>query len=157
METVDAKNIKICLVCSSGGHFFQLHSLKEVWGGVERFWVTFHKEDTSALLRDEKSYWAYAPTNRNITNLIRNFFLAIKVLRKERPTVLLSTGAGIGVPFLIVAKIMGITTIYIESLTRLDDLSLSAKLAYIAIDHLFVQWPELSGRWKKARYVGQVL
>lgn len=149
--------MKICLVCSSGGHFFQMYMLKEVWQGFEHFWVTFAKADTRSLLKDERVYWAYFPTNRNLKNLIRNLFLAIKILKRERPDVIISTGAGVSVPFLYAGKILGKKTIYLESLTRIKELSLSGRLVYPLVDRFLVQWPELSRRYPKALYRGEIL
>lgn len=149
--------MQISLVCSSGGHFFQLYSLKKYWEEFEHFWVTFPGRDTTSILRNEKVYWAYYPTNRNIKNLIKNIILAIKILKKKKPDVVISTGAGVSVPFIYIAKLLRIKTVYIESLTRIDGLSLSAKLVYPVVDHLIVQWPELEKRYVKAKFVGQVI
>ena len=149
--------MKICLVCSSGGHFSQLYSLRKFWEEFEHFWVTFPGRDTTSLLQNEKVYWAYYPTNRNIKNLIKNIILAIKILKKKKPDVVISTGAGVSVPFIYIAKLLRIKTIYIESLTRINGLSLSAKLVYPVVDHLIVQWPELENRYGKAKFVGQVI
>jgi len=149
--------MKICLVCSSGGHFSQLYSLRKFWEEFEHFWVTFPGRDTTSLLRNEKTYWAYYPTNRNIKNLIKNKSLAIKILKKKKPDIVISTGAGVSVPFIYIAKLLRIKTIYIESLTRINGLSLSAKLVYPVVDHLIVQWPELENRYGKAKFVGQVI
>ena len=48
---------KIGLICSSGGHLFQLYSLEEFWKEFKRFWVTFEKEDTNYLLKMRRSIW----------------------------------------------------------------------------------------------------
>jgi len=148
---------KIGLVCSSGGHFFELYSLEEFWKEFKHFWVTFEKEDTNYLLKNEKVYLAYSPTNRNIKNLFKNIILSFKILTKERPDLILSTGAGIAVPFIYAAKILRIKTIYIESLTRVVDLSLTGKLIYPIVDVLLVQWPELEKRYGKAKFEGQII
>ena len=84
-------------------------------------------------------------------------FLAFKILKEERPRVLISTGAGVAVPFIIVAKIKKIKTVYIESLGRINELSLSGRLVYKLVDKIFVQWPGLAEKYKKCEYYGQVL
>ena len=149
--------MKLCLVCSSGGHFIQTQFLKGVWEECERSWVTFLTGDTQSLLSNEKRYWAYFPTNRNLKNFFKNLFLAVKVLLKEHPEAIITTGAAVGVPFIYVGKVLGITTIYVESLTRVRDLSFSGKLVYPFVNHFLVQWPELEGRYPRARYRGKVL
>jgi UDP-N-acetylglucosamine transferase subunit ALG13 len=97
---------KIMLICSSGGHFKYAQSLNPF---LEQFqdvcWVTFQTSTTESVLKTEKSvYWAHSPTNRNLPNLLRNLILAFKVLRHEQPDLVLSTGAGIAVPFLFIGQ-----------------------------------------------------
>ena len=76
--------MKVCLVGSSGGHLAHLNMLKPFWSEHSRFWVTFDKEDARSVLSDEKFYPCYFPTNRNFKNLVKNTFLALKILRKEK-------------------------------------------------------------------------
>ena len=148
---------KLLLVCSSGGHFLQMYSLlNPLWKNYNRVWVSFEKSDTSSMLKDERSYWGYFPTNRNIPNLIRNAFLAWKILRKEKPDVVISTGAGISVPFLLLARFFGAKAIYIESFARKHNLSLTGKMVYFFVDFFFVQSEVLSEQYKKAIYKGTI-
>ncbi len=148
---------KLALVCSSGGHLFQLLSQCHFWKSKDRFWVSFPTIDAKYLLKDETVFWAHYPTNRSIKNLLRNLILSIKLLKKERPDVIISTGAGVAVPFILVGKLSGIKTIYIESITRSKDLSLTGYLVYTFVDKFLVQWPELAENHKRAEYQGQVI
>jgi beta-1,4-N-acetylglucosaminyltransferase len=148
---------KLMIVCSSGGHFYQMYLLKDFWENFERVWVTFPANDTKILLKGEKIIWAHHPTNRHIPNLIKNFFLARKVLIEECPSVIVSTGAGVCVPFIYVASLMGIKTIYVESLTRITTTSLSGRMISPVVNRLFVQWPELARKVTKAKFEGQVI
>jgi len=149
--------VKIALIASSGGHLFQLYSLKEFWSDKEHFWVSFPTEDANNMLSDEKFYRAYYPTNRNLINLVKNFFLAFKILRKEKPDAIISTGAGVAVPFIIAGHIIGVKTLYLESITRNKDLSMSAKLIYPFVDRLLVQWPELAEKYSKTEFKGRIV
>lgn len=148
---------KICLVCSSGGHLFQLYCLKQFWRTKKHFWVSFPTQDAQYLLGGEKKYWAYSPTNRNIKNLLKNFILAWQILKAEKPDLVISTGAGVAVPFIILARFLKIKTIYVESITRNEKLSLSAYLIYPFTEKIYVQWADLEKKYKKAEYYGQVL
>ena len=149
--------MKICLVCSSGGHFQELLRLRHAWQESEHFWVTFPGVDTNPLLAAEEMISAYHPTNRNLWNLFRNTIIAWQILKKKRPEIIISTGAGIAIPFFYLAKFFGIRTIYIESLTRIHSLSLTGKLLYPVADQFYVQWPGLARRLHKAVYKGQIL
>lgn len=144
----------LLIVCSSGGHLLQMHSLREAWEPFARVWVTFDKSDARSLLRDERVVHAFGPTNRNIPNLLRNVRLAWTVLRRERPSAILTTGAGVAVPFAWVGRLLRIPTVYVESVTRIEGLSLSARMIAPVATQLYAQWPELadasSGRIKFA-------
>jgi len=119
--------------------------------------VVFPTTDTDFLLKEERKIYAHYPTNRSISNLLRNFVLALRILREEKPDVIVSTGAGVAVPFLYWGRIMRILTIYIESLTRVNRLSLTGRLVYPFVNVFLVQWPGLASRYKRAYYHGQVI
>lgn len=148
--------MKVCLVGSSGGHWAHLYMLKKFWHDKERFWVTFDKEDARSLLKDEKMYSCYYPTNRNIKNLIRNTILAVKVLRKERPELIISSGAAVSVPFFYLGKLFGAKLIYIEVFDRIDKPTLSGRLVYPITDKFIVQWEEQKQVYKKAINLGSI-
>jgi len=151
------EKVKLCLVCSSGGHFQQLYSLKKFWSKYDRFWITFNSEDTRYLLNNEEKFFAYSPTNRNIKNLIRNSFLALKIIIREKPNFVISTGAGVCIPFFYVGKLLGAKVIYIESLTRVKELSLTGKVVYPVSDFFLVQHPELLKKYRKAIFKGRLI
>lgn len=146
--------MKICLVGSSGGHLAHLYMLKPFWEEKNHFWVTFNKEDANSMLKNENVYYCYFPTNRNIKNLIRNTFLAIKILFQEKPDLLISTGAAVAVPFFYIGKLMGKKLIYIEVFDRIDKSTLTGKLVYPITDIFIVQWEEMKKVYPKAINLG---
>ncbi|WP_242025784.1 sugar transferase [Leptolyngbya sp. FACHB-36] len=147
---------KLMLVCSSGGHFTAMQALKPFWARYNSLsWVTFRTPSTEAelLSRSDSMYWAHSPTNRNLPNLVRNLILGLGVLRQERPELVISTGAGVAVPFLLLAKYLcGSKIIFVESKTRLEQLSLSARILqfFSAMDLLVVRSEELARRFPTA-------
>jgi UDP-N-acetylglucosamine:LPS N-acetylglucosamine transferase len=62
----------------------------------------------------------------------------------ERPKILITTGAGVAVPFAWAARLRGARIVYVESITRTQALSLSARLVAPIADQLYVQWPEVA-------------
>ena len=155
-HVTDKKNLKICLVGSSGGHLTHLYMLKPFWKDKNRFWVTFDKEDATSLLKDEKMYPCYFPTNSNIKNLIRNTFLAIRVLKKEKPDLIISSGAAVAVPFFYLGKMMGAKLIYIEVFDRIDKPTMTGKMVYPIVDKFIVQWEEMKKVYPKAVNFGSI-
>lgn len=111
-KNVTEKNMKVCLVGSSGGHLTHLYMLKPFWKDKNRFWVTFDKEDAKSLLEGEKVYPCYFPTNRSIKALIKNTKIAWDVLHKEKPDLIISCGAAVAVPFFYIGKMMGAKLVY---------------------------------------------
>lgn len=148
--------MKICLVGSSGGHLAHLNMLKPFWSQEDRFWVTFDKEDARSILKDEKMYSCHFPTNRNLKNLIKNTFLAIKVLKKEKPNVIISSGAAVAVPFFYIGKLFGAKTVYIEVFDRIDKPTVTGKLVYPVTDKFIVQWEEMKKVYPKAINLGSI-
>lgn len=148
--------MKVCLVGSSGGHLTHLYLLKPFWKDRERFWVTFDKEDARSILENEIFYPCYYPTNRNLKNLIKNTILAFKILRKERPDIIVSSGAAVAVPFFYLGKIFGAKTVYIEVFDRIDAPTMTGKLVYPVTDRFIVQWEEMKKVYPKAINLGGV-
>lgn len=148
--------MKVCFPTSSGGHLAQLWRLKPWWSAHDRFWVSFDKPDCNSLLAKERLYHCHYPTNRNIPNLIRNTVIAIRVLRKERPDLIVSTGAAIAVPFFYVGKMLGAKCVYIEVFDRIDKPTLTGKLVRKASDVFVVQWSEMLSVYPGAINLGSI-
>ena len=148
--------MKVCLVGSSGGHLTHLYMLKPFWKDKEHFWVTFNKEDARSLLEGEKMYPCYYPTNRNIKNLIKNTIVAWKVLRKEKPDLIISCGAAVAVPFFYLGKLFGAKTSYIEVFDRIDASTVTGKLVYPIADKFIVEWEEMLAVYPKAINLGSI-
>lgn len=130
--------------------------VKPFWNNKERFWVTFNKQDANSLLKNEKVYNCYFPTNRNFKNLIKNTILAFKVLKKEKPDLIISSGAAVAVPFFYIGKLMGAKLIYIEVFDRIDKPTLTGKLVYPIADKFIVQWEEAKKVYPKAINFGSI-
>lgn len=154
---MEIENTKICIPTSSGGHLTHMLLLKPLWEKTnDRFWVTFDKEDANSALLGEHIYHCYFPTNRNIQNLIRNSLLALKVLHKERPDLIISSGAAIAFPFFVFGKLFGAKTIYIEVFDRVDKPTLTGKLVRHFSDLFIVQWAEMESVYPGSINLGSI-
>lgn len=149
--------MRVLIVCSSGGHLTQAWALREWWGAHERSWVTLPTEDARSRLVGERVVEAHYPTVRNLPNLARNFPLARRVLRAERPDLVFSTGAAIAVPFFVQARRFGVRTAFLEPVDRITSPSLSGRLVYPFADQFFVQWEEMKTVYPGAENIGIVL
>lgn len=148
--------MKICLVGSSGGHLAHLYMLKPFWEKTDRFWVTFDKQDAQSLLSGEKTVHCYYPTNRSLKALFINTRLAWKTLRRERPDLIVSSGAAVAVPFFYLGKLFGAKTIYIEVFDRIDRPTMTGRLVYPVTDQFIVEWEEMKKVYPKAINLGSI-
>jgi len=155
-ETSSKSQQDVLLVVSNGGHLLQLLQLADLWPQERRHWVSFDQSDAVSLLAGERTTWAHHPTNRNLPNLIRNFGLAIRLVRRGEVQAIVTTGAGVAVPFVIVGRLVGVNVVYIESMARITSPSLTGRLVYPFADTFIVQWPTLQRFFKRARSLGTV-
>lgn len=147
----------VALVGSSGGHLTQLLALRSWWESESRFWVTFDTADAVEALDGERTFWCYHPTNRNPWNLLRNTVLALRILVRERPTLIISTGAAVAVPFFYLGRLFGARTIFIEVVDRVDSATLTGRLVRRVADEILVQWPEQLALYPSATVIGRLM
>jgi UDP-N-acetylglucosamine:LPS N-acetylglucosamine transferase len=145
------------LVCSSGGHLLQLYRLKPWWERHRRSWVTFRGPDSESMLEREDVAWAYHPTTRNVPNLIRNLGLAWTLVRRHRPDVVVSSGAGVALPFFVLGRLFGARTVYVEVYDRIDLPTLTGRLCYPLSNLFLLQWEEQRRFYPRGQLIGRLL
>jgi UDP-N-acetylglucosamine:LPS N-acetylglucosamine transferase len=146
---------KVLIVASPGGHMLQMLALKPAWGDMDRTWVTLRSTDVEYLLKDEDVIYGHGPTPRDVGNFFRNLRLAWRVLREQNPSVIVSTGAGLALPFFLLGRLQRRRLVYVESITRVEKLALTGRLVYPLATSFFVQWDSLS-HLPRARFHGSI-
>jgi len=147
---------KLCLICAAGGHLTQMRQMEHLWKYYDYFFVTQKKPITKYLKKVHKTYYIQDP-NRNPIPVIKCFIDSWKLFRKEKPDVIITTGAGIAIPMFIIGKLFGKKLIAIESVSRVFTPSLTGKILYNIADLFLVQWPTLLKKYgPKAKYGGRV-
>jgi beta-1,4-N-acetylglucosaminyltransferase len=86
-----------------------------------------------------------------------NLWEAWRILRRERPRVILSTGAGPCVPFAIIGKLLGIPSIFIETFNRVTEPSMSGWIMYRLANKFFYQWQSLARFYPKGICCGPLV
>jgi beta-1,4-N-acetylglucosaminyltransferase len=156
--TENHRPAEVLLVCTGGGHLLQLWSLRDAWAGYSHAWVVASHEgsDVTSLLEDERVYRAHPRAARSIKKLFLNLLLALRLLHRLRPSVIVTTGAAVAVPFAWLGRLRGARVVWVESLARAEKPSLSCRLVAPIADQMYVQWPELVAKVRHARYAGTV-
>lgn len=147
--------MKVCIVSSCGGHLTEVRCLREAYAPHDHFYVL---NDRALLPPDMQGRTHFITHSERDWRQFINLYEAWRILRAERPDVILSTGAGPAVPFALVGKLLfSIRVIFVETITRIHAPSLTARLMYRLADDFFYQWDSLAHFFPKGRYVGRLL
>lgn len=149
------RRIKICLAFSAGGHFTEI---KQLLPSLENYAICYATPFSIRTRSLENVYYLSDIDKHNlITVVIRDCALSLLILVREKPDVVLTTGAFIVIPLCIFAKLAGRKVIYIETLARITSPSFTGRILYHFSDLFLVQWKELLNSYgRKARYCGRV-
>ena len=82
--------------------------------------------------------------------------LCLKILRKEKPDVIISSGAAVAIPFFLLGHLFGAKLVYVEVFDRIDKPTVSGKFCYRFADKFIVQWDEQLKVYPKAINLGQI-
>jgi UDP-N-acetylglucosamine:LPS N-acetylglucosamine transferase len=149
--------LKICLVASAGGHLSQLLKIANVWSGHKICWITT-TEVVRASLGGNGNVHVVGECNRqHLWRVITVLLRCLRIVRTEKPDVVISTGAAPGCMAAVIAHFSGAKVIWLDSITNVHRLSLSGRLVRPFADLLLVQWPTLARKYRGAEYVGAVI
>lgn len=138
------KSKKILAVSSIGGHWIQL--LRIVRPLEKDFTVEYMcTHSKCATMVEGRNFYKTEDFSRwNAYKIIPSLLRDIKLLRKIRPSVVITTGAAPGLVCLFAAKLSGIKTIWIDSIANVEHLSASGRIAKTFADRVYTQWNDLA-------------
>jgi len=133
----------------------ELIQLERAWAGRKHFFVSDKRNNAIALSKRERVYFVVCP-RRNPLKLLANFLQSLWIFLKERPAVVISTGADTAIPICFIAKLFRKKVVFIESFCRVASPSLSGKMMYKRADLFLVQWKQNLEFFPEAKYRGGV-
>lgn len=143
---------KICFTASSGGHFEQLMMLKPLMDKYDSFIVT--EKTGYSVIKDDRKVYYLKQVNRHektfIFKIIANTFISLNIFMKEKPDVIISTGALATIPICVLSKIFRKKIIFIESFAKVASPTLTGKLVYKFADQFYVQWEQMKKHYPDA-------
>lgn len=149
---------KILMAASSGGHLEEVLALKELKDHYDAVLIT-EKTDYQVSFWQDRTYLMPQVNRREFKSLVQYvgiFFSTLKILLSEKPDVVLSTGAMVAFPALLLGKILGKKIIFIECMFNVDEPTLTGKLTYKFADLFVVQWEDMLKVYPKAVLGGRV-
>lgn len=161
--------MRICITCAAGGHLNQIMNIMDAFKDHEIIFVTINSETTENLGKVANTYYIKDIPKPirigkvELSNLSFLFYLVsilpycIKILYKEKPSIVFGNGGPATICLCGLGKLIGCKIVYLESLARVNDLSVTGKFVYNIADLFLVQWDSLTIKYNKAKYWGKVL
>jgi UDP-N-acetylglucosamine:LPS N-acetylglucosamine transferase len=145
----------VCIVSSCGGHLTEVRALQAAYRGYDHFYVL---NDDVILPADMTGKTHFITHSERDWKTLLNLWEVFAVFRRERPTVILSTGAGSAVPCAIVGRLLFNTrVIFVETMTRVTRPSMTGRLMYRLAHEFFYQWRPLGAYFPRGRYGGPLI
>ncbi|XP_030852039.1 UDP-N-acetylglucosamine transferase subunit ALG14 homolog [Strongylocentrotus purpuratus] len=185
IKTKHPNAVKTLIVAGSGGHTTEvirlLGSMSDVYSPRVYVYANTDKisedkirtfEESKTAKGDSQNYIIEKiPRSREVrqsylTSTISTLYatlFAFSIIFKHSPDLLLVNGPGTCIPLCAAAfamRFLGVKPViqvYVESICRVEYLSLSGLIMYYFADHLVVQWPSLKEKYPKAVYLGRVV
>jgi len=160
--------MKIALIASQGGHLGQIHIIftKKVLEKNDVILITEHQDAKKQGTFEEKTFLGKYRTYYFEKDRLRfnpfDYLSAIirlrKIFKKERIKCIVTNGAQLSIPAVIAGKLLGVKTIFIDTVIRVKTPDWSARASYFFSDIFLVQHPSMAKKYgKRARYEGGIL
>jgi UDP-N-acetylglucosamine:LPS N-acetylglucosamine transferase len=146
---------KLLAVSSGGGHWIQLLRITPGFEGCDVAFVTVH-ESYRTQVANHKFYVVNDANRWSKLALVKAACRLACIVWKEKPDIVLSTGAAPGYLALRLAKMLGARTIWIDSIANVEELSMSGRRIGRCADLWLTQWAHLA-RPEGPHYAGSVL
>jgi len=151
------KRMKICLAASSGGHLTQLLKVKDVWQGYEVFCVSSAAIVREKLERFGRTYIVNECNRKHPVKSLRVLFQCLSISVKERPSVVISTGAAPGILMCLTARLFSAKIVWLDSIANTERLSMSGRMVRPFAGLMLSQWPDVAAKYKDVEYAGAVI
>jgi hypothetical protein len=148
------RSASILAIASIGGHWIELQRLLPLFREHD---VTFisNKEHLAKSVKGSKYYNVPDANKDRKFDLIKCFCAVLTRVIVLRPRVIITTGAAPGLMGILIGRVLGAKTIWIDSVANVEKLSLSGRIALKLADRVYTQWAHLAG--PKVFYNGNLL
>ena len=146
---------KVFAVASIGGHWIQLLRIaKPMEEKYEMVYLCTHPK-CETMVEGNKFHLISDYSRWDAWKMIPSFFQLLRIVRKEKPDAIITTGAAPGLMCLLAGKILGKKTIWIDSIANVQHLSASGRIAAKFATRVYTQWKDLAT--DKIVFAGNIL
>lgn len=146
---------KLLALASGGGHWVQLQRLRPAFEGFETVYVSMF--DSYAEQVAGSRYYVVPDASRfDLKSFVPVFAKALVIMLRERPNAVVTTGSAPMLTFVLLGRLMGARTLWIDSIANSERISSSGRLARRLAHCVVSQWPEVAER-ERVGYWGAVI
>jgi UDP-N-acetylglucosamine:LPS N-acetylglucosamine transferase len=138
---------KLLALASGGGHWVQLQRLRPAFDDFETVYVSMF-ESYAEQVAGSRYYTVPDASRFDLKSFAPVFLRAFRILLRERPSALVTTGSAPMLAFVLLARLMGVRTLWIDSIANSERMSSSGRLAKRLAHRVVSQWPEVAEREK---------
>jgi hypothetical protein len=151
-----APRYRVLLVSSSGGVLLDLLALKPWWSRHDVSWVAVRAEDTATLLTGQRVHWEREQSTHRPLGVSAVAMRSLRMLRRERPDVIISAGTGVAVGVFFAARVLRIPALWLETFNLVDAAGVASKICCRLAAAVLVQRPSLVAARPRAVLIGEL-
>lgn len=150
------RRYRVLLVSSSGGVLLDLLALRPWWQRHDPVWVAVRAPDTEVALTGQRVYWRPELSTGTKLRVIPATWRALRLLRAERPDVIVSAGTGVAVGFFLAARLLRVPTLWLETFNMTGPAGAAARVCSRLAAAVLVQRPALLETRPRAVLIGEL-
>lgn len=128
---------------SGGGHWIELLRLRPAFEGFDVVYVSTF-ENYANVVPESRFYVVPDASRFSIAAFLPIFARAFAILRLERPAAIVTTGSAPILPFVLLGRLFGVKSLWIDSISSTEHISMSGRIAKHLATKAIVQWPGLA-------------
>lgn len=152
----DRPRYQVLLVSSSGGVLLDLLALRPWWSAHGRSWVAVQAPDTAALLSGERVCWQPEQSAGRPAGVLIAAVRALRILRRERPDVIVSAGSGVAVGIFVAARVMRVPALWLETFNLVGPPGAASRICGRLAAAVLIQRPSLAASRRRAVLLGEL-
>jgi len=154
-EDMPRGRLRVCLAASGGGHVRQLLDLEKAWRPYDYFFVSEKTPLSQSLAQSHPVFFVdhfalgqarLGSPFKMLAAALRNFLQSARIIWRERPDIVISTGAGAVFFAVLLARLLGAKFVLIETFARFDKPSAFARAAHPFAHYKIVQSSSLAAK-----------
>ena len=147
---------RVLLVSSSGGVLLDLLARMPWWSRHDVVWAAVKAADTQWLLERYRVHWVDAVSARRPIGILAGLLQARRILRSERPDLVVSAGSGPAIPFFLAASLADIPTFWVSTLNVLTTPGITARICARLASRVLLQRSSLQAAHRDGIVIGEL-